>query len=126
MFNLLNDGAIPLSVMLALDAVFLGMNYSFFESQIIQVQKVALSPKPMGIVACYLFLAFGLWYFILREKRTPLEALLLGIVIYGVYETTTVALLNKWNWKTVLVDTSWGGILFYLTTYITYAIVKML
>jgi uncharacterized membrane protein len=48
---------------------------------------------------------------------------MLGMVIYGVYETTTYAILQKWRLETVVKDTLWGGILFYLTTFLTYKIV---
>jgi uncharacterized membrane protein len=67
-----------------------------------------------------LFLIFGLYFFILREKKTPLEAFIFGIVVYGVYETTTYALLKNWKITTVITDTLWGGVLFYLTTFFTY------
>jgi uncharacterized membrane protein len=62
----------------------------------------------------------GLFYFILKNKRPVQDAFLLGLVIYGVYETTTYALLKNWNFATVMVDTLWGGILLALTTYLTY------
>ena len=109
-------------IFLFLDFVFLFLNKSSFESQIIQVQRVSIVMKPVGILLCYLFLLLGLYYFILREKRTPLEAFLLGLIIYGVYETTTYSVLKNWKFTTVLIDTLWGGILFYLTTFISYKI----
>ena len=110
------------SIFLFLDVGFLFLNKSNFERQIIQVQRVSIQMKPIGILFCYLFLFTGLYYFILREKRTPLEAFLLGLIIYGVYETTTYSVLNNWKFTTVLTDTLWGGILFYLTTYLSYKI----
>jgi uncharacterized membrane protein len=109
-------------IFLFLDFVFLFLNKNSFERQIIQVQRVSIIMKPVGILFCYLFLLFGLYYFILREKRTPLEAFLLGLIIYGVYETTTYSVLNNWKFTTVLTDTLWGGILFYLTTILSYKI----
>jgi uncharacterized membrane protein len=109
-------------IFLFLDFVFLFLNKSNFERQLLQVQRVSVIMKPTGILFCYLFLLFGLYYFILREKRTPLEAFLLGLIIYGVYETTTYSVLNNWKFTTVLTDTLWGGILFYLTTIISYKI----
>jgi len=113
-------------IFLFLDFVFLFLNKSTFESQIIQVQRVSIVMKPAGILFCYLFLLVGLYYFILREKRTPLEAFLLGLIIYGVYETTTYSVLNNWKFTTVLTDTLWGGILFYLTTYLSYKVYNYL
>ena len=49
-----------------------------------------------------------------------MDAFLLGIVIYGVYESTNYAILKNWNIKAVALDTLWGGILFALTTKVTY------
>ena len=71
---------------------------------------------------CYVLLNFGLYYFIIKQKRTIMDAFLLGIVIYGVFETTNKALFYKCNWKTVIMDTLWGGILFAIVTYIIYSI----
>jgi uncharacterized membrane protein len=111
---------------LLLDFMFLFWNRDTFEKQIIQVQRVSLQMKPIGAIICYLFLIFGLYFFILREKKTPLEAFLFGIVVYGVYETTTYALLKNWKITTVITDTLWGGVLFYLTTFFTYQSINLI
>lgn len=113
---------ISFPIFLLLDFIFLFINRGNFERQIIQVQRDSLQMNPFGILFCYLFLIIGYYYFILREKKTPLEAFLLGLVIYGVYETTTYSILKNWKLTTVIIDTLWGGILFYLTTYFTYTI----
>jgi len=109
-------------VFLSLDFIFLYSMRSMFNKQVIAVQG---SPIVMNIysgILCYITLIFGIYYFIIREKKSILEAFLLGIVIYGVYETTTLALLKKWSYKTSIIDTLWGGILFALTTFIVYKI----
>ena len=62
-------------------------------------------------------------YFIIDKKKSIADAFLLGIVIYGVYESTNYAILDKWNTKAVAMDTLWGGILFALTTKATYYMV---
>jgi len=59
-----------------------------------------------------------------ERKKSILEAFLLGIIIYAVYETTTLAILKNWTYKTAIIDTIWGGTLFALTTFIVYAIKK--
>jgi uncharacterized membrane protein len=110
-------------VILALDFMYISATRNMFEIQIADVQRVALQIRPLGGVLCYLLLVFGLYYFIVREHRPVFDAFLLGLVIYGVYETTSYALLKKWKWNIVLIDTLWGGILFALTTFITYKVV---
>jgi uncharacterized membrane protein len=89
-----------------------------FSKQIVQVQGSPLVMDFFAGILCYIALAIGLYYFVLREKRSILDAFLLGIVIYAVYETTTKALLKKWSYKIVIMDTLWGGILFTLTTFV--------
>lgn len=111
-------------VLLALDFMYITTTRNMFEIQIADVQRVALQIRPLGGVLCYLLLVIGLYYFIIREHRPVFDAFLLGLVIYGVYETTSYALLKKWKWNIVLMDTLWGAILFALTTFITYKVVK--
>ena len=107
-------------VMLGLDAIYLSAMRDMFEIQIAAVQRVALQFRPLGAVICYILLITGLYYFILRTRRPIFDAFFLGIVIYGVYESTTYALLKQWKLKTMIMDTLWGGILFALTTGIVY------
>jgi len=111
---------LPGIIMLVLDGIFLGMNRGMFELQIAEVQRVVLEIRYLGVALCYAFLILGLYYFIIKDRRPVIDAMLLGFVIYGVYETTTYALLKKWRLQTMAIDILWGGILFGLTTMITY------
>ena len=107
---------------LSLDFVFLYLMRSMFNKQVIAVQG---SPVVMNVYAallCYVFLIFGIYYFVLREKKSISYAFLFGLVVYGVYETTTLALFKNWTYTTAIIDTLWGGTLFALTTYIVYSI----
>lgn len=107
-------------IMLLLDSAFIYGSSNIFSSQIIAVQRSPIQLNIASAIACYFFLIFGLYYFILRERKSIFTAFLLGVVIYGVYETTSMALLKNWKLTTVLMDTTWGGVLFATTTYLTY------
>ena len=48
-----------------------------------------------------------------------LDAFLLGLFIYGIFEFTSGAIFKKWETLPLFVDTLWGGIL-YLLTYVIY------
>lgn len=98
------------------------IGYSVFNKQITSIQGYEIKLNKQAAILCYFLLAFGLYYFIIKDKRQIYEAFLLGICIYGVYELTSKSLLDKWNWNTVMIDTLWGGILFSLTTFILYKI----
>lgn len=110
-------------LMVAIDSVFLFSIRSFFSKQIMDVQGEPLKVNYYSAFLCYLLLVFALYHFIIAPRRSLFDAFLLGFIIYGVYETTTKALLKKWNWRTVFVDTLWGGILFALTAYLTYKMI---
>jgi uncharacterized membrane protein len=109
-------------VLLLLDSIYLRAIKNMFELQIAAVQRVALQFRLLGAVICYIFLIGGLYYFILRTHRPIQDAFLLGLVIYGVYETTNYALLKQWKWEIMAIDTLWGGILFALTTFVVYSV----
>lgn len=112
--------------MLLLDFAFLSFNKKAFEDQIINVQRVIMQMKVSGAIICYIFLIFGLYYFIIRNKRSILDAFLFGLVIYGVYETTNYATLKKWSPYLATMDTIWGGVLMASTTFITYQVVPLI
>ena len=110
-------------ILLTLDLLFLYANQTMFQKQVALVQHSPLRMRMASAVVCYILLIFGLYYFILLQKRRVLDAVLLGLVIYGVYETTTYALLSNWSLQTVIIDTLWGGALLGLTTALTYKLV---
>lgn len=112
--------------LLALDAVYLSTIYTMFGQMIQGIQGSAMTLNPLGAVLCYAALTFGLYYFIIREKRSPLDAGLLGLVIYAVYETTSLATLKKWDPMVALMDSVWGFALFYLVTTAVYFLQKYL
>jgi|688.fasta_scaffold340402_2 uncharacterized membrane protein len=124
--DILGGMIVPGIIMLAIDFIYLSFNKTAFEHQIIAVQRTALQIKWLGVVFCYLFLIFGLYYFILREHRPIIDAFIFGLVVYGVYDSTTYALLKKWDLGLAVMDALWGGVLLALTTFFTYRIERFL
>jgi uncharacterized membrane protein len=108
--------------MLLLDAIYLTTFSKFFNDVVTKVQGSKIQFRVIGAILCYICLIFGLNYFIISQKKSLLDAFILGIVIYGVYETTSYTLLKDWPPIAVAMDTLWGGILFTLTTYFTYTL----
>ena len=105
-------------VFVILDYFYLNLTKNYFENQVQLVQGSPLKLNYLGAILCYIFLIFGINYFIIKPKRSIQDAFLLGLIIYAVFETTNLALFSKWSWFTVLIDSLWGGTLFALTTYI--------
>lgn len=112
-------------VFVIIDGIFLTMMKPYFENQVKIVQGSALKVNITATILCYIFLIFGIYYFIIQPNKSVQDAFLFGIVVYAVYETTSRALLTKWKWSTVFIDTLWGGILFALTAWLMKKVVKL-
>ena len=105
-------------IFIVIDFVYLNVMKGYFNNQIKMVQGSPIKMNYLGAALCYILLIIGINYFIIKPKKSVSDAFLLGIVIYGVYETTNYALLKNWSILTVIIDTLWGGLLFAATTYI--------
>jgi len=105
-------------IFITTDFIYLNVIKDYFLNQIKLVQGSEPKINFLGAALCYIFLIAGINYFIIKPRKSVNDAFLLGIVIYGVYETTNYALLKNWSIFTVFIDTLWGGLLFAFTTYI--------
>ena len=104
--------------LISIDFIYLNVIKEFFKKQIQNVQGSQIEVNFLGAALCYIFLIVGINYFIIKPRKSVNDAFLLGLVIYGVYETTNYALFKNWSIITVIIDTLWGGLLFASTTYI--------
>ena len=116
MFNILF--LISAILFVVIDFLYLNLIKNYFANQVKIVQGSPLKVNFLGTLLCYIFLIFGLNYFIIKSKRSAYDAFLLGLLIYGVFETTNYALFSKWSIFTVITDTLWGGVLFFIVTFI--------
>ena len=120
MLKSVREVLISIIALLVLDGIYIYLTHKIFADQIVNVQRVVMTLKPMGALVCYALLIAGLNYFIIQRNRSIPEAFFLGLLIYGVYDSTNYATLKKWEAKVAIMDTLWGGSLFALTTAITY------
>tara|TARA_B100000927_G_scaffold136278_1_gene109965 strand:- start:9195 stop:9566 length:372 start_codon:yes stop_codon:yes gene_type:complete len=105
-------------IFIIVDAGFLYLMRNNFQTMIKKIQSSPLSMKILPTITSYLILISSLYYFIIFKKGTFLDAFLLGFFIYGVYETTNIAIFEDWNVNVGLIDLTWGGFLFLITTYL--------
>lgn len=110
---------IKLSIIFILvDFLYLYSMSDKFRKMIKLIQGSELEMSLIPTFFCYIFLIFLLYYFIVYKKAPIIDAFLLGLGVYGVYETTNLAIFKKWDPLIGTVDTIWGGILFSLTYFI--------
>jgi len=111
-------------LIIIIDLCYLLSIKNIYNNMIYDIQQSYIQPKFISIFLCYIFLSFGLYHFIIKQNKEPIEAFILGIVIYGVFDTTNYSIFDKWNKYLSIIDTLWGGILLYITTYIYYELNK--
>lgn len=124
----------------SIDMVYLRSIADHFQTQVSLVQGSQMTLDYVAAGLCYVFLVFGLYWFVVKDanlsqiknwnspvlKGVMWKAALLGWVIYGVYELTSKGILKKWMWSTVVLDTVWGGVLFALSVFATWFIMNMI
>lgn len=112
-------------VFVVLDGIYLNLVQKYFNNQIKIIQGSDIKINLLYTAITYIFLIFGLNYFIIQKRKSVQEAALLGLTIYAVYEFTNASLFSKWSFITALMDTTWGTILFALTTAIVHKLGKL-
>ena len=103
-------------IILLLDSIYLNTTKSIFNKLVKKIQGENLVLKMKGAIMSYSLIIFSLYYFIIRENKKPLDAFLLGLSIYGIFDGTNIAIFKKYDSYIAYVDTIWGGILYGLTT----------
>jgi len=114
--------AIVLPIFLISDLLWLGVVMKDFYSQelgeLARRQGATLAPRWGAAMLVYLLIPGGIVLFVrplLRENNSVWRALgwggLFGLVLYGVYDLTNLAVLEKWTVRMTLADIIWGCVL---------------
>jgi uncharacterized membrane protein len=109
-------------IFVILDGLYLNLIKGYFNKQVKAIQGTEIQINIIATGITYIFLIFGLNYFIIRNHKSVKDAALFGLVIYAVFEFTNLALFKNWFITSTIIDTTWGAILFGLTTGIVYKV----
>jgi uncharacterized membrane protein len=111
--------AVPALVLI--DGVWLFFSGHYAKRVMEGVQKGPMTVRYFAAAIVYLAMA----YIILHASST-LNAFWLGVSTYAVYDFTNYALFSNYDWKFMLMDSLWGGLLFALTYRLlkSYSLVK--
>lgn len=107
-----------------IDSIYLKNISSHYQQLVYTITKEPLKLNMTKALITYIFLIIAINYFILNNltennyKQKIIDAFILGLVIYGTFDFTSGALFKDYDYKTAIIDTIWGGILFALTTLI--------
>ncbi len=110
-----------------LDFIVLSMLSKQWNRVIKNIQDKPLTVKYSYAFLTYIFLIFGLYYFVYRHinKNTwkydsIVKAFIFGAVVYGIFDLTNLSIFNNYEVSIALIDTLWGGTLSALVCGSTY------
>jgi uncharacterized membrane protein len=117
------DYIVPAFSMLALDSIYLSnIGGPLFGKMVKGIQKEEMKLNVFGAIGSYILLILVIYKFIILERKPVSDAFLLGLCIYGIFDFTNIAIFKNYKLVPALVDTVWGGILFYAVTWFTYKV----
>ncbi|MDA9072812.1 DUF2177 family protein [bacterium] len=115
------DYIIPAFSMLFIDSVYLSnIGGPMFDNMVKKIQKDDMKLNIYGAIGAYILMILALYKFIIVERKPPTDAFILGVCIYGVFDFTNYAIFKNYSLIVGLLDLLWGGILYYIVTWITY------
>lgn len=109
---------IILVIFFLVDIIYLKIVSGNYNKAIKRIQGSAMNLKGSYAFITYLIMTFVLYYFIISRGGNYLDAVVLGISTYGIFNFTNLAVLKDWPLSMAITDTIWGGILFLLITII--------
>ena len=109
-------------IILAVDLLWIGVLMKGFYlrelADIARREGAGLAPRWGAVVVVYLIIPLGLILFVrplAGDDGRLLPALyrgaVFGLIMYGVYDFTNLATLEKWTLRMALVDVAWGATL---------------
>jgi uncharacterized membrane protein len=108
--------------MLVLDYIYLSSFSGQYNNMMKTIQKSPLKMKPLYALVVYVLMILG-WKLLIDkqgEKQSNIvrNSIILGLIIYGVFDFTNLAIFDNYSLKLGLIDMLWGGILFGVSSYV--------
>ena len=113
-------------VVLVLDMIYISCVKTLFNKLIKGIQGSDLKLDLTATLLDYILIIFSMYYFIIQKNASIEEAMILGLCIYGIYELTNMAILKRWSWEVVMIDSIWGAVLYGTSTFLYRKIIQKL
>lgn len=100
---------------LLLDLVWITSNYKMYNNAVVKIQGTDIKSRVVPAIMAYVLLVINI-YFILIPYTKQLKSrmariatfALSGLVIYGVYNATTYAIIKNYPLHVAIIDSLWG------------------
>jgi uncharacterized membrane protein len=107
--------AVSTVVLLVLDFAWLLLIMRGRAKRMIEtIQQSELKLRLVPALLAYGFMVLGLLVWVLPrvEKNSVFLGTTFGLILYGVYDTTNLATIDKWDPVHAFIDVLWGGFLY--------------
>lgn len=105
---------IILSLYLVMDFIWIYSNSTMYNNSVMKIQNKPIAFRMIPAIIAYVLLVLNIVYILIpltknysNVKRALLFALS-GLVIYGVYNATTYAIIENYPLHVAIIDTLWG------------------
>ena len=99
---------------LVMDFIWIYSNSTMYNNSVMKIQNKPIAFRMIPAIIAYVLLVLNIVYILIpltkkysNVKRTLIFALS-GLVIYGVYNATTYAIIENYPLHVAIIDTSWG------------------
>ena len=100
---------------LLLDVMWISVNFNTYNEAVISVQKKGIQFRLVPAFIAYCLLILNIYFILIpftKYIKTMSSRVILfslsGLVIYGVYNATTYAIIENYPLRVALIDTAWG------------------
>lgn len=126
----LKPGVIAFFLFIVFDFLWLGFVMKDFNlrqlAEIGRIENGDFNIQYAAAVGAYFFMALAVAFFVLPQLSVRsgflsifMRGALMGLVLYGVYDMTNLAILKSYPLAFVAADMAWGTFLYGLVTYIS-------
>ena len=117
---------VVLVILLAFDSIWLGhIQKANFNKLVKNIQGSEIKMRFVPAVFAYLLMGLAIYYFVLPHLTKDnfnqvswQKGALLGLVVYGIFDMTNMAIFKNYSWFMALTDMAWGTFLFGLTSWL--------
>lgn len=130
----LNPKIVAILLMLVLDAIWLTLMNPRYGELIKSVQGSPMQTRLVPAIIAYILMIVGLLYIVLENIKKDSSnniiwlsfkyGFLFGFVVYGIFNSTNLAIFKGYSWTMAVADTLWGSFLFFFVTYVTLLLMR--
>ena len=98
-----------------------------FGNMVFKIQGQEMKLNPIAALVSYVLLGIGLVHFGINrvDPNNPIMSSivnggLFGLLSYGIFDFTNLAIFSNYELSTAIIDTMWGGVLFSVATYFSH------